>query len=421
MKKVIIMIAALGLTFHGIAQEKFTVSAKEALNKGNLDEAKENIDKAQAGPDTKDKPKTLFVKARVYMGMQQSGKYNTLYPYKEATQSLFKLLEVKPDYEKSDVDMLLLYGAINYYNDGSTAYNNKDMNNAIDLMKTVVKIHEIDGGKRWDKLPSASAKLFDTAYARANQTIALSVYYSSKYDEAIPLLIVVKNNPITKTSSVYECLIQAYNMQKNTAEAFKVIEEARILFPDDANIRNSELNYYITTGKIDDLIKKLEETISKEPNNEVLLFDLATAYQEMATPKTGPKPSNSAELVLKAEDAYLRALKVKPDDALVNYNFGSLYFNQAADYNDKMNAITGTSTADQTNYDALKGKRDALFGKSMPYFEKAYTVYSGREKDLSGDEKNTYKSTVLALKEVYARQSKMDKSKEMLEKLKTLN
>ena len=419
MKRVIIMIAALGLTFQGIAQDKYIVSAKESLKKGELDEAKDFIDKAQAG-ETKDKPKTLFVKAVIYMTLQKSGKYSTLFPYREATQSLLKLLEVKPDYEKSDVDELLASGAIFYYNDGVKAYDAKNVTTGNEYMNTVIKIHDLDGGKRLEKLTPIAKKIVDTAYARANQSIALNVYYAQKYDEAIPLLIVVKNNPITKTSAVYECLIQAYNVQKNAAEAIKVINEAKVLFPDDDNIRHSELNYYIVTGKIDDLIKKLEEAIAKEPKNADLLFDLATAYQTLAYPKGGPKAANAAELVGKAEDAYKRALVVAPENALINFNCGAMFYNQAAECNDKMNAITGTSTADQKNYDEIKGKRDGLFAKSLPFFEKAYSVYSANEKNLNNEEINTYVSVLTALKEVYARGGKQEKSKEMIAKLQSL-
>jgi len=98
-----------------------------------------------------------------------------------------------------------------------------------------------------------------------------------------------------------------------------------------------------------------------------------------------------------------------------------LYYNQATDVNEQMNAITGSSAADMKKYDELKTKRDGLFVKSAPYFEKAYSVFSANEANLKGEDKRTYKSTLLALSHVYATQSKLDKATEMKKKYDSMN
>jgi len=421
MRKAILIIAALGLVFQGIAQEKYVVSANVALGKGDLDDAKENIEKAYASPETKDKPKTLFVRGQIYLAMQLNDKYKASNPYREGVQTILKLVELKPEYEKSTVDQLLVFGGFCYYNDGVKAYNDKKYGDAIEYMKNVTKICGLDGGKRFDKLPGDLPKRIDTVNAEANQSIAMSLQNLGKFDEAVPLLITVKNNPITKSPAVYQSLIYVYNTQKKTTEAHEVIEEARKAYPEDATIRNYELNYYIASGKQEDLVKKLEEASVKDPNNADILFNIATSYLSMANPKPPtPKPANAAELATKSEDAFQRALKIAPENAAYNYNFGALYFNQATEVNDQMNAITGTSDADQKKYDALKAQREELFAKSLPYFEKAYSLFSATEKDLRDEDKKTYKSTILALKEIYARQSKMDKSAEMKKKYESL-
>ena len=127
----------------------------------------------------------------------------------------------------------------------------------------------------------------------------------------------------------------------------------------------------------------------------------------MANGKDGKKPANSTDYAAKAEDAFQKALKLSPDNPAFNYNFGALYFNQATDVNNQMNAITGSSEADLKKYDNLKAQRDALFAKACPYFEKAKNVYSS-QKDLKADEKITYKNSLKALMDIYSRLSKMD-------------
>ena len=422
MKKLILIIATLGISFAGIAQDKYVTSANVALKANNLDEAKDNIDKAMASPETKEKPKALLAKGEIYLALQGVDKYKSSNPYREAYHAFMKLREVKPDYEQQTVYQYLPICAFHYFNDGVRAYNDKKFTDAIDDMKEVIKVHEIISGVKMDvpaeyqQQVQQAMKQFDTVSAQAGLTMANSAYYGANYDQAIPMLTNAKNNPITKTASVYQCLVDAYNKQKDTKNAFTIIEEARAIFPDDATLRNYELNYYISSGKQDELIKKLEEASAKEPNNSDIIFNLATSYLDLANPKDGKKPANYSELMAKSEDAFQRAIKLSPENGGYNYNYAALYFNQATDINEQMNAITGNSAADLKKYDELKAKRDALFIKSTPYFEKAYDVFSANEANLKGEDKRTYKSTLLALSRVYATQNKLDKSTEMKKK-----
>lgn len=414
MKKAILMFAVMGLAYHGMAQEKYVVTALTALNSKNYEEAKENIDKAMASPDSKEKPKTLFAKAAVYSALQDNDKYKATAPYKEALQALFKLNEVKPDYEKANVDQLLLRNGFIAYNEGAKAYNDKKYAESAELMKSVVKIHDM--GKRFEKNPFA--KTMDTISAEADLSIANSAYYSNNLGEAIPLLMKVKKDNIRMSASVYECLIDAYNRQKDNANALSMIEEARKAYPTDVTIRNYELNYYIQTGKMDDLVKKLEDAGKSEPNNSDIQFNIATTYLSLANPKDGKKPANAAEYVSKSESAFQAAIKIAPDNAAYNYNFGALFFNQATEINEQMNTL-GTSAAETKKYDELKAKRDATFGKALPYLEKSYSVLSAQA-DLKNEDQKTYKSTLLALNRIYAIQNKMDKAAEMNKKAESL-
>ncbi len=392
--------------------DKFIIAALTALKANNLDEAKTQIDKA-FGPDTKDKAKALFVKAEIYVSLYQQSKSAGL--YQEAAKALFKLVEMKPDYEKATVDQLLFFTGFCFFNDGVKAYNDHKFSESIEIMKNVIRVHDINGGeKKFEKL--TMAKQFDTVYANATLSMANSAYTLLKYEEAIPLLITAKNNPITKSTAVYECLVDAYNHQKNTRDVYSVIEEARAAYPEDLIIRNQELNYYLQAGKYDDLVRKLESAAVKEPNNSEILSNLAFAYLQMASGKDGKRPANAAELLAKSEDAFKNALKLSPESGSSNYNFGALYFNQGIDINEQMNTIAAAATPDQRKYDELKVKRDALFSKSVPYMEKAYTVFSGSEANLRGDDHVNYKGTLSALVKVYTDQNKPEKAAEMKKK-----
>ena len=100
MKKTILILAAIGTCLSSFAQDIVVESALTSLKDHNLDEAKENIDRAIAYPGTKEKPKALYAKARIYMDiyLEKLPKYIASHPYREAAEALMKLAEVKPDY-----------------------------------------------------------------------------------------------------------------------------------------------------------------------------------------------------------------------------------------------------------------------------------------------------------------------------------
>ena len=414
MKKAILILAAISCSLIGMAQDKYVTSANVALNKGNFEEAKENIDKAMASPETKEKPRALFAKAQIYLAMQMVEKYRASNPYREGAQAVFKLVEVKPDYEKSFVDQMLAAIAVLYYNDGIIAYNNKKLDDASADMHNVLKVLDM---KRFDKVAAAQLRQLDSANAMAAQIIALSDYYQGRYDAAIPGLTKVKANKITKSASIYECLIDALQHQGKKDEALAVIQEGRKEYPEDVVIRNYELNTYIAGGKQEELVKKLEEAASKEPNNADLQFNIATTYLNMANGTDGKKPANAAELSGKSEAAFEKAVRMAPDNAIYNYNFGALYFNQATEVNKQMMA---TPDADQKKVDALKTQRDELFAKALPYFEKARGIFAAGESTLKAEEKRTYKNTLQALMDIYSRLSKMDKYGEVKKKFDSM-
>jgi len=401
-----------------VSPEKYVISANDALNDKHLEEAKQDIDRAMVRPEINGKPKTLYVKAQIYLSLQTLDKYKASSPYRDAAQALLKLVEVKPRYEKETVDISLLNCAFFYFNDGVRAFNSKQYTESIDYLNNVLKICGLDAGKRFKESPSA--KQLDTVTANAVLTIANSYYLTGNYADATPMLVRSKDNPITKSAIVYQFLSDACRRQNDSKNEFAVLQEGVAAYPRDVALRNDELNYYIKSGRQEEILKKLEETAALDSNDADIQFNLATAYLSIARPKTGQRPGNEAEFVTKSETAFLHALRRSPDNAGYNYNLAALYFNLGFDVNDQMNAIGGTSKEAQKKYDALKAKRDELLFKSMPYFEKACSIFSANEKGLKGEDMTSYKDALTALNKIYAIQNKMDKAQEMKMRLDRL-
>lgn len=407
------MIACVALGTTSFAQKQNIQSASNEYNEKDYVKAKEYIDKAIADPSTDKNPKAWFIRGNIIMAMMQDPNNKDATLYREAATSFIKADEYKLDYDKEILSVNMMACAFRYYNDGVNAYNEKKLKESAEYMSEVIKIHDIDGGTRYSvknapEQYKGTYGQFDTVAAESKLVKANCAYYSANYDEAISQFIEVKSNPITRKSSVYSSLIDAYDKKGKNAEMLATIDEARKAFPDDQTIHNAEINYYIKSGKQEDLLKKLEDAVAKDPNNAEFLYDLATTYDGMANPKDGKRPANAVDLVKKADDAYSRALKIAPDNAAYNYNYGAMFFNAAIDYNEQI-----ANTQDQKKYEELKGKRDMLFNKALPNLEKAYTVLSANVSNLHGEDAVTYRSTLFALKQVYAVQGKMDKADDM--------
>ena len=216
MKRFLMVLAIALMNSSAFAQDIVVESALTDFKSGNLDAAKEGIDRAMNYPGTKEKPKALYAKGKIYMQLwfekEKYPKYAATSPYREAAQALMKLAEIKPEYEKADVDDRLKNCAIFYYNDGVAAINKKKTEEGIECMNNVVRIHDLNGGKRYakyteDKFP---VKKFDTISANANSTIALTYFIDTQYAKAESYLVAAIANPITRTASMYNTLIEVY-------------------------------------------------------------------------------------------------------------------------------------------------------------------------------------------------------------------
>jgi len=417
MKKAVLFTIALGVGITGWAQKKNVNTAQAALGREEYDKAKSAIDAAVSDETTKDDPKTWFVRGEVYTALENVPAHKAADPAQEAARSYIKAAELDPSFRKEDMDARLLKAAQVYFNQGIEEYQKKDYAKAYDAFSWPLTIGKLGDGKRFASVPT-----FDTIMAYAWLQRGFSAYMSGDYAKAQPDLMHAKDNPITRDANVYLALVEIAQKGNRQQEATDMITEGRKAFPDNTDLRNAELNMYLKSGNQDVLLKKLEEAVAKEPENPELLFNLGNGYNNLAFPKDAngkdqPRPANYATLVAKAEEAYLKAISLdKQNKPEYSYNLGALYFNQASAIINEMNAL-GTSAADQKKYDELAVQRDAMFGKALPHLEKVFQSLDANAGKLNAEDGITYQSVIIALREIYAKQNKMDKVSEMKNKL----
>ncbi|OSZ78467.1 hypothetical protein CAP35_09500 [Chitinophagaceae bacterium IBVUCB1] len=425
MKKAILITASIAISTLAMAQKINIQNASNSLKDKDYRKAIEYINLATTDPSTKDNPKAWFLKGNIYMEMNGDPAKKDAKHYRDATTAYLKAAQLDAKYERDAVTQSLLFAAYTYYNDAALDYNKKNYEEAIRNAKAVIDIHALEGGKRF------TSKSFDTVASASLMIQSYSSYYAEKYDEAIPLLQTMKNDPIEKNANVYLLLADIYKRTNKNADMLAIIEEGRVAYPDNQSLRNEELNYYILSGKQDILMKKLEDAVAKDPKNADLLINLANGYTSMAFPKSidskePVKPDNYEELFSKSEDNYNKAIGLDPDNAGYNYNLGVLYYNHASGYNKQMNdaADAGNKTKvpaerkkHEDAYNKLMSQRDTYFDKAIPFFVKAVNTLEPKIDKVSEEDKFTYQGALSALKEIYARRNDMTKSNQYKEKL----
>jgi hypothetical protein len=413
MKKHVLTLAAALLVLNASAQKSNIRAANNYLASQEYDKAKKAIDEATTNESTANDPHTWYLRGEVYLQLQNQEAFKAGNPYREAATAYMKAATLGAKDE--ELNKRLTGTAFYYFNDGAAASKAKDWESAYNYFGQTIAIHDMEGGARFK-----GDKQFDTVASDARLQRILAAERLGKTDELVSMLEVAKNDPINRQAYLYHLLFETYGKLNQTDKAIATIAEGRRAYPADANLRNDELNYYIKSGKSEELLKKLEEAAAAEPTNAELQFNLASTYYGAAVPKSGTAPANAKDILAKAETAYGRAIALKGDVPDYQYNAGVLYYNQAVELNKKMNAISGTSTAEVARYNAIKKERDAQFGKALPYFEKAATLAEAKGSSMSQDDKITYQSSLYALQTIYASISASAKAAEIKKKLDAL-
>ena len=234
---------------------------------------------------------------------------------------------------------------------------------------------------------------------------AISGYYGENKDKVAPLFKklydIEYNEPL-----VYEALY-SLNSKDNTEEALKYLTEGRKKFPENTTLLFGEINYYLTEGKLDVLIDKLKSAIDAEPDNLSVINTTGNVYEQLANKAAEDGDAEkSADYISKAKEYYNLALGKDANNFDANYSIGAIYYNEAAGMTELINKYAQDySPAGTKKYDEANAQMMALFEQALPYFEKAYAQNS--------DDTNT----MIALKEIYVRQNKMDKANEIKAKL----
>jgi Flp pilus assembly protein TadD len=289
-------------------------------------------------------------------------------------------------------------------NIGITYFQVNDYNNAFKNFNAAIKGHDmLKAGKQTSRLDDVTIKNDHFFYTAA-------AGYLGDYKTEANVLFEKLSAADYPQALVYEALFTA-TAEKDEAKAMEILEKGRKLLPDDNSLLFAEINHYLKVGKLNILTDKLKAAIAKEPNNISVYTTLGNVYDQLNQKERGEgNMAKADEYFGLAYDYYKQALEKDPKSFDAVYSQGALYYNKAASMTSKLNELGNDySSAGTKKYNAIKAEMDGYFKEALPYFLKAEGL---NPKDLN---------TMIALKEIYAREGNLEKSGEYKGKIDALS
>jgi len=389
MQKTLLTLAIVAISVVTFAQKHNIVNASIALRNENFVEAKQYIDEAYNNESTSNEAKMWNYRSKIYLEIAKQHKELDSEAIFKATEAHLKCMQkdkkgrviVKKWTAEEDVLSGLVNCGYLLFNAAIDSYNTEDYKASLKYYSTIFDIIPYDSE---DQLKRGNI---------TKETILFNSFFSSnkmkgnaKSKELLQELIDIHFNE----PAIFIHMSNIYMDEGNSDQALEYLALGREMFEMDQGLVNTEINLYIQLGRTSELIGKLGEALKLDPENDLLLFNRGTIYDQQGD-------------FINAEADYKSSLAINPDAFGTNYNLGALYFNTAIEQNNKANATSNNST-----HKKLKSKADALFAKALPFLEKAYAIDS---KD---------KNTLLSLKQLYYMNGDYAKSSEMKKTIEDL-
>jgi tetratricopeptide (TPR) repeat protein len=444
MKIKTLILSSMCLLGLGVMAQKSNVeSAAIYLRNGEIEDAKKTIDLAIVHPETKADPKAWFYYVSILDTIYRNPAYENLMDANLADNfynGCIKCIEtdVKKRYEYYCKDQAILNSAFMCFNKGISAYEQKDYKSAIKFYEIVLSIIPYDKNEdlKKNKLSEKNLYLYMALSAMQSSDNVKSKIYLKK------LMDLNYDDPV-----IYMQMANIYLEEKDTTSAIQFIEQGRAKFPSQKDLINQELNIYMSMGKQDVLLEKLNAAIEINSDDATLLFVRGSVYDNYAndlnkkrrilkeqinnakkkaqTEKVPAKKlsfvNNAASLqkeydglglraneyAIKAEEDYKKVVEFNPEYIDAFYNLGALTNNKTTVIVEKMNAIPSSlqGAAYDKIYNPLKKQKDEILTVALNYFNQALALAEQKSEDTPEKKKEKFgymRDILYSIQQVYA-------------------
>ena len=433
MKKVVFLTSLL-ISAVCLGQAPSVSSAKIALDRGDLTEAKKYIDEAaikiselseeelNSGRIPKLLPKYYLYRGNIYNALYNSPE-NTQNTYLDVVKESFeKCVSVeekngKKRYSKDAIAQLPNLGSDYVKLAESLNFNEGDKSGAVKAYESAFSIREYIGtldtmtlsyigflsqdNKEFSKAREIYEKLIELDYKNITWSGVLiedGKRYPFPDKKTLDNYISSERaaDPERSESTQHEIYIQLLwvLMELKDFEAYdELLITARSRFPKNDDLLKMQLQAYLDKEDYDGALSNLEEALVSDPSNALYLYNAGFIYHQKK--KDESKGREYYTRAMEADNKYLDAI----------YMLGLMHIDQSNVVVEKINKLGRSEKTKYNNY--TKEKNDELT-KALSFFEKAYVINSKDE------------ATLEALKEVYYKLGKYDDAKRIMSELSEL-
>ncbi len=379
-------------------------------NEGKLKEAIELIDFAASADVNKGKVRTWQTKGEIYNALADRDLTNMIknpdfvpqYPDAPvvAAESFLSALGVAAKkYETKDALKGLNEAAGKLNNIGNSQIKRGDYAGAFKSLETVMKVNDAVKKNGGDPV------IADTDMSNHKYVVAFCASAAGNKDAAGKLFKELYESD-TDEAAVYAQYFDYLYQGGNTAEAWKVFDKGQSKFPASTEILFAGINAKIVEKDYDALKQMLNKAIEAEPNNPSIYSALGNVYMSLFNEEYA-KDNNSVAAKDYFDESlsyFNKAISIDASQFDAIYSIGSLYFNKAVELIKIANALPMDKES-QKKYKVLTEESKGLMVTALPYFQKT-----------EGMQPNDI-NTLIALSEIYARQSELEISQEFKKRL----
>ncbi len=424
MKQGILLVATIALLVTGSYAQKLD-KAKTLFKDNKLNEARTEIDNFLAVEKNKNNSDAWYTKSKIYVAIAADPALKTTVPDPRGTsfEAIKQYMQIESGIKDSTRRYLTMTIEGNqplvdmyrgYSGDGATYYNANNFNDAFTSFVKTLEIFDYMSQKKMITYPFDTTTVLYAGISaeKANKPDDAAIYYGKIADRKIAS---------QGFNEIYKWLADYYNKKNDMVNASKYIALGREVYPTDTFWDAFELEMVREKGTKEELFKKYEQVIAANPTNHLFVFNYAVElYQAGYDNDIKKRPSNSKELIAKAQDQLKKCIAINPEYANALMVLGQLVYNEGVDINN-INKEIRPPAGGKLKPEELKKKADlrkevaAKFGESLPYFEKVEQILGSKGK-LKMEDKQILKDAYDLIITIYENNENKDKVTEYTDK-----
>ncbi|WP_139958465.1 tetratricopeptide repeat protein [Flavicella sediminum] len=410
MKNQLLLLMALAISVSVTGQKKELKAAAKALKKGKYSEMWTPLN--AVGPmfkdmDDKYKGEFLYLKAKAIYGKGMDPKKDVKVAKAFTELVDFEKTQKSKKYSK-EAAVVISRIVKKTAEDGSSAYKDAKYNLAAEKFELVYELSPLDtlyklnaalsyyNNKDYDKAIHLYQDLLELGFTgiykefKAKSVVNDEVlYYNSEKDMNSQVAMKIAKDPEvklskSKTGDMVRNIALSYIAKGDNEKALEAISKAKVLFPKDAYLVIQEANINLGLGNNEKFLQGMKDAIALNPNQPELYFNVGVITMQKGYDE-------------EAMGYFQKSVELKEDHAESYMNMGSIILGEASKMQEELN----NSFQDFKKYDKLLIKRNKIYKRALPHFEKAFK-YRQKDEDLM--------KTLISL---YQRLEMYDKEKEV--------